>query len=304
MRKSLNLKFIKMKQLKITTLILAIIATFASCKKENNIVKNNEPRDFTTTNMKMNYYGRILEYTIRYSSSTKQIKVEGKDAAEFNEITKKYKNPVALYTSENEITFYNTTDEYYAYVFRNMINKPNTRVGNDQTSNSVNSVYNVQTVNTQLYEHINYLNLLRTSSFDNFNLGTYFNQSFTVYQKCGNDNTDNWCPTNYTISTKGVKETWVSDRDNDKYSSFIVTDASYLFDNGGYPFPNENYIQYNWMQIVFFQDVNYGGKAIGFNKPINPLITLREPDLRTKKINAFGGNWNDRISSFYQFFTL
>jgi hypothetical protein len=35
MRKSLNLKFIKMKQLKITTLILAIIATFASCKKEN-----------------------------------------------------------------------------------------------------------------------------------------------------------------------------------------------------------------------------------------------------------------------------
>lgn len=105
MRKSLNLKFIKMKQLKITTLILAIIATFASCKKENNIVKNNEPRDFTTTNMKMNYYGRILEYTIRYSSSTKQIKVEGKDAAEFNEITKKYKNPVALYTSENEITF-------------------------------------------------------------------------------------------------------------------------------------------------------------------------------------------------------
>jgi hypothetical protein len=289
-----------MKTFKISTIIIAVIAIFSSCKKEN-ITKQRDVKDFTSTNMKMNYYGKILEYTIKYSPSTNQVKVEGKDAGQFNEITKKYKNPVALYTSENEITFYNTTDEYYAYVFRNMINKTNARVGNDQTSNSV---HNQQTVTTTLFEHINYSSLLRTSSFDNWNLGTYFSQSFTVYQKCGNDNTDNWCPTNYTVSTKGVKETWISDRDNDKYSSFKVIDQSSLIDDGGYPFPNESFNQYNFMQIVFFQDANYGGKAIGWNKPINSAIKIEVSDLRTKKINAFGNTWNDRISSFYQFFSI
>lgn len=293
-----------MKTFKISTIIIAVIAIFSSCKKEN-ITKQRDVKDFTSTNMKMNYYGKILEYTIKYSPSTNQVKVEGKDAVQFNEITKKYKNPVALYTSENEITFYNTTDEYYAYVFRNMINnKPNARVGNEQTSNSVNTVHNLQTVTTTLFEHINYSSLLRTSSFDNWNLGTYFSQNFTVYQKCGNDNTDNWCPTNYTVSTKGVKETWISDRDNDKYSSFKVIDQSSPIDDGGYPFPNESFNQYNFMQIVFFQDANYGGKAIGWNKPMNSAIKIEVSDLRTKKINAFGNTWNDRISSFYQFFSI
>lgn len=287
-----------MKTFKISTIIITVIAIFSSCKKEN-ITKQRDVKDFTSTNMKMNYYGKILEYTIKYSPSTNQVKVEGKDAEQFNEITKKYKNPVALYTSEYEITFYNTTDEYYAYVFRNMINKPQNRIiKNEETTNLVYQ----QIVTTQLYEHINGVNLLRTSNFDNFNIGTYYNQNFTVYQKCGNDNTDNWCSTNYSVSTLGVKETWVSDRDNDKYSSFRTTDTR-IEDNQTYPSPI-TFNQYNWMQIVFFQDVNYGGKAIGFNKPLNIGWVLYVPDLRTKAINAYGSTWNDRISSFYQFFTL
>lgn len=164
---------------------------------------------------------------------------------------------------------------------------------------------NYTNTNTNLYEHVNFASLLRTSTFDNFNFNNILTQNFTVYQKCGNDGTDNWCSTNYTVSTVGVKETWVSDRDNDKYSSFRVTDATSIFDDGGSTvFPGLTYQQYYFMQIVFFQDVNYSGKAIGWNKPINPNITLSEPDLRTKIIYAYGANWNDRISSFFQFFSI
>ena len=250
--------------------------------------------------MKMNYYGKTLDYTVKYNPSTKEIQVSGKDANEFNQITAKYKNAVAMYTGENDVTFFNTTDEYYAYVFRNMINKPQNRIiKNEQETNLVL----IQTVTTQLYEHINGINLLRTSSFDNFNYANINNQNFIVYQKCGNDGTDNWCPTNYTVSSLGAKETWISDSDNDKYSSFRITDTRVEEDIQLFPF-NLTFNQYNRMQIVFVQDANYAGKAIGFNKPLNANWMLYEPDLRTKIIYAYGANWNDRISSFYQFFTL
>lgn len=287
-----------MKSIKILSIIIALIAIFTACKKEN-ITKLNETKGFKIANMKMNYYGKTLDYTVKYNPSTKEIQVSGKDANEFNQITAKYKNAVAMYTSENDVTFFNTTDEYYAYVFRNMINKPQNRIIKNEQEN--NLVY-IQEITTQLYEHINYANLLRTSTFDNLNFANININNFTVYQKCGNDGTDNWCTSNYTVSSLGVKESWISDRDNDKYSSFRITDTR-IADNQQWP-SNLTFYQYNWMQIVFFQDVNFGGKAIGFNKPVNPLVKLEVPDLRAKIIGAYGANWNDRISSFYQFFTL
>ena len=61
-------------------LCVAMVSTFlfTSCKKETTL-KQTEPKDFQVSNMKMNYYGETLEYTVKYSPSTKKSVVEGKE---------------------------------------------------------------------------------------------------------------------------------------------------------------------------------------------------------------------------------
>ncbi|MEZ5026725.1 MAG: hypothetical protein R2739_09110 [Chitinophagales bacterium] len=126
-----------MKSIKITSIIIALIAIFTACKKEN-ITKQTEPKDYITTNMKMNYYGKILEYTVKYSPSTDIRKVEGKDAIEAQKIVDSYPNSVTVFDTKNEVHFFRDKLDYYYYI--STLNK-NTLANRQIASNSGNLGY-------------------------------------------------------------------------------------------------------------------------------------------------------------------
>ena len=64
----------------------------------------------------MSYYGRILEYTVKYSPSTDTRKVEGKDADEALKIAEKYPNSVTVFDTKNEVHFFKDKLDYYYYL--------------------------------------------------------------------------------------------------------------------------------------------------------------------------------------------
>ena len=64
----------------------------------------------------------------------------------------------------------------------------------------------------------------------------------------------------HTRTLHGYTNTWVGSMQNDSYSSMKIIQISFIW--------GLNYMQYNSFEVVLFQDVNYGGKAIGYFMPL------------------------------------
>ncbi len=285
-----------MKLLKITSIIIAVTAIFVSCKKEN-ITKQIEQKDFIVTNMKMKFGNEILEYTTKYSPSTNTGIIEGKDAKRFNELNKKYKESVAIYNSETEVTFYKTKNELLAEI----ANKNNgRRLAENMNVNIVNKVIS-NTIN--FYRNTFQDDLLNTFIVKNHqgnNLGgidAASTQSFQFYTPL-NDGTDNYGPTIYTVNTPGIKRSSLG-YDNDRYSSLeVITTANYAT---GLPTYNPA-VDYSSFMLICFQNTNNGGKAIGFQKLNNVTLNIKVDKLSQKRFNVYGSDWNDSFSSYWAFY--
>jgi|JI6StandDraft_1071083.scaffolds.fasta_scaffold97268_1 hypothetical protein len=299
-----------MKQLKITTLIVAIIATFASCNKENNIVKNNEAKDFKTANIKMKYGKEIIEFTVKHSPSTNKVEITGKGAARRNELVEKYNESVALFTSETEFTFYKNRNDFYAATFKD---KTSNRLASN-TNNQLGSNYNVLTTKIEFFQHSDYGNLLRTDYVYNHRrvpgqswiFDAALNLQFTFYVKSNlsdDEGTDNYMPTPIVLNVPGVQNPWVGSGDNDSYSSLKVTNYNTLLNTDTNPYVTQP-TNYNFFQLICFQDVNYGGKAIAFGNSTSSSSFIninRLKDYRIYSQFCFACSWNDRFSSYKAF---
>lgn len=268
-----------MKKIKLTTIIIILIAFFTSCKKET--VKIIEPKDFTSTNMKMDYYGKTLEYTVKYSPSTNKIKVEGKDANTVIEIHKKHPNAVALIKDFNNFILFNDNKDYYYHVFNE--NKSTARITN-VNSNIVSACGPIQTT-TKFYKDLNYTGTLMISEYTSISCSP--TQGFYLRQPC-NDGTSNSCPQFY-ISSHGIKNNWVGNSANDELTSFTV---QHSLDPG------------TWigsMKVTLYQDANLGGSAISFTFPYSSYVQ-GVSNLTNYKINTLLKKWNDRMSSYEIFY--
>ncbi|MCB0508949.1 MAG: hypothetical protein KDD21_11685 [Bacteroidetes bacterium] len=270
-----------MKSIKITSIIIALIAIFTACKKEN-ITKQTEPKDYITTNMKMNYYGKILEYTVKYSPSTDIRKVEGKDAIEAQKIVDSYPNSVTVFDTKNEVHFFRDKLDYYYYI--STLNK-NTLANRQIASNSGNLGYSRQNTDFWFYRDANTSNLIIS---DNINTMYTSAQTFMLRQPC-NDGTNNSCPT-YSMSLIGKRVNWVGGSNNDCISSIRLRNYQYNTFAGV-------------VTITLFQDADYGGKAIAFYFP-QYIYTYDQTvnHLSDYKINSLLKTWNDRTSSYECFY--
>ena len=269
-----------MKNIKLATLIISLVAIFTSCKKD--ILKATEPKDFTSTNMKMDYYGKTLEYTVKYSHSTNKIKVEGKDASEVIDVHKKYPNAVALIIDNNTFKLFNDNKDYYYNVLNN--SKPNSRQINSNTNNIVNACGPIQST-TKFYQNDNYSGTLYLTQ--STSTGCSPTQGFFLRQPC-NDGTSNSCPTLY-VSSPGIKNNWIGSSANDEITSFTVL---HTLDPG------------TWigsMKVTLYQDADLGGNAIAFTFPFSSTIQ-GITNLKNYKINTLLKTWNDRTSSYEIFY--
>lgn len=258
----------------ISALCFALLSTllFTSCKKETT-VKQTEPKDYTSTNMKMNYYGKTLEYTVKYSPSTKKLVVVGKDAKQVQEIVNTHPDALASVKSETEFTFYNHKNEFY----------------NEEESNGSklsSPVSNLLTANLYVtfYKDINYYNAMRT--IDLFSITSYY--TFPVMEPC--NAAANWCPTGATVSKRGEKNPWIGSGENDQYSSIKLYPSSSI--PIGIP-----------VNCILYEDANYGGGAIQFN--LANVFGLGQNgviDLKRYKNNIFLKTWSDRASSYQVYY--
>ena len=279
MRKSLNLKFIKMKQLKITTLILAIIATFASCKKENL----TEPTDYISTNMKMNYYGKVFEYTVRRSPSTNKSDVVGRDANQVKEILKSNQNSIAIFETPTEITYFKNIGDY---AYHRKLDKSFIKNNRISTTGETDDVQSTD-FSIKLYQHSNFQNLMQQHDFNSRAQGS---DNFTLYYDCnqiesnfftGNQTTQNDCA-GQTVQLNGFKVPYVGNNQNDSYTSIEILKNSST--TGIY------------CDVVFFQNSNFGGKAFVLQYRGN---NVEVANLKNYRFNAYQQNWNDSVSSYY-----
>lgn len=274
-----------MKSNKINIIVIALIVIFTSCKKEN-LKNQTEPKDFVkTANMKMNYYGKILEYTVLRSPSTGQSKLTGEDAVLANEIINKNKNSVAIFESENEITFFNNIGDY---AFHRKIDKSFKRNNRISVSNTVDDVQ-TSDFSIKLYQHANYQNLLQQHDFNSRAQGL---QNFVLYYDCnqiehnffkGDMTTQNDCA-GQTAQLNGFKVPWVGSSQNDTYTSVELI-------------KNTN-ITGVYCDIVFFQNADFGGKAFVLQYRGN---NVRVPNLSNYRFNAYQQTWNDSVSSYYSY---
>jgi hypothetical protein len=271
-----------MKQLKISLFVVMFIALTTSCKKEFNPSKETKPKDYQATNMKMNYYGKILEYTVKYSPSTNTRIVEGKDALEAQKIADAYPNSVTVFDKPNEVHFFRDKPDYYYYI------STLTPVSNKRTGSN-NNTSQILTPNQStafvFYKDAFTINELIS---DYINTSSTPTQSFMLRQPC-NDGTNNSCAT-YTANFIGKRVNWVGNSNNDVISSIRLRN---FYDNG---FGGV-------VTITLFQDANYGGKAIAiyfpqyiyaYDQTVNQLSIY--------KINSLLKNWNDRTSSYECFY--
>jgi hypothetical protein len=270
-----------MKSIKITTIIVAIIATFASCKKENSIIKNTDPKDFTTANMRMNYYGKILEYTVKYSPSKDIRIIEGKDAAFVQQLQDTYKSSITVFDKKNETHFFKDKQDYYYYI---------SNINNNTTYRKKNTTNNEVGYSRQNTDFWFYRDAYRTNLIISDNINTLYTpvQTFMLRQPC-NDGTNNSCPT-YTMNYIGKKVSWVGDNNNDCISSIRL----------------RNYQQNSYAGVVtitLFQDINFGGNAIAFYFPQYVFTyDMYVDNLKDYKINSLLKKWNDRTSSYECFY--
>jgi hypothetical protein len=269
-----------MQNFKLTTIIIAIIAIFASCKKDS--LKTVNPKDFTSTNMKMDYYGKTLEYTVKYSQSTNIVKVEGKDATEVIAIHKKYPNAIALIENKNSFKLFNDNKDYYYNVLNE--SKSNARLINSNSNNIVSACGPIQST-TKFYQNDNYSGTLYLTQ--NTSTGCSPTQGFFLRQPC-NDGTSNSCPTFY-VSSPGIKNNWIGSSANDEITSFTVLHS---LDPGTW---------IGTMKVTLYQDANLGGNAIAFVFPYSSTLQ-GITNLKNYKINTLLKTWNDRTSSYEIFY--
>ncbi|HNY54095.1 MAG TPA: hypothetical protein PKI86_00650 [Chitinophagales bacterium] len=255
----------------ISLLCVATVSTFLflSCKKETAL-KDAEPKDFQATNMKMNYYGKTLEYTVKYSPSTKKLVVEGKDAKQVQEIISSHPNALASVKSETEFTFYNHKNEFYNEEEKHFQDK--SRIKNNRLM-AVGDLADVK-----FYKDANYVNLIRTSII---NTSTKYN--FAQYQPC--NAAGNWCTTGSFLNRSGVQNPYVGNSENDAYSSLSIVNRYNIL----------GVLQPITVRIILHEDSNYGGGAIQFELT-NTNTGI--PQLSAYKNNIFLKTWNDRASSY------
>lgn len=269
---------------KIVIIMISAILFFGGCKKENILSSNNS--DIKSTNMKMNYYGRILEYTVNYSPSTNKVTVEGKDAKEVELISLKYQNSVSLFETKNEVRFFNDKLDYYYYIFTQLSEK------NDyyRLTKSKNNIIMSPTQSTDITFYLNtYESVpLFTSNINTWNTPV---QIFMLRQPC-NDGTNNSCPT-YSVPRTGIKNPWVGSSSNDEISSLRVKNQYLVPDWGGH------------VTVTLFQDIDFGGKAIAFYfSAFSTTFNQNVDNLKDYKINTLLKNWNDRTSSYECFYSF
>ena len=273
-----------MKSIKIISIIIALLAITTSCKKEN-ITTQNEPNDYVATaNMKMNYYGKVLEYTVMRSNSTGKSKLVGKDSKLASEIISSNKNSVAIFESPNEITYFKNIGDYAYYRKLDKSFYKNNREGN---VTPINNITTSTDFTIKLYQHTNYQNLMQQHDFNSRAQGI---DNFVMYYDCnqiehnffkGDMTTQNDCA-GQTVQLNGFKVPWVGSNQNDSYSSIQLLKNSSV--TGAY------------YDVVFFQDANFGGKAFvlqyrGYNFGV--------PNLKDYRFNAYQQDWNDSVSSYY-----
>ena len=263
----------------ISALCFALLSTllFTSCKKETT-VKQTEPKDYTSTNMKMNYYGKTLEYTVKYSPSTKKLVVVGKDAKQVQEIVNTHPDALVSVKSETEFTFYNHKNEFY-----NEEEKERNKSNNTRTSGFTPYFSNVY---VQFYKNTNYNTIMRTINIT-ANTPSY---NFPLYSPC--NAADNWCPTGSYIYRIGEKNPNIGSSQNDQYSSLKTYSTGGPYGSG-----------YEPVRVILHEDANYGGGAIQFelkNTTSYPptYVIGGIPDLTKYKNNIFLKTWNDRATSY------
>lgn len=265
-----------MKQIKFLVCALTISTfLFTSCKKETTL-KQTEPKDFQTSKMKMNYYGEILEYTVKYSPSTKKLVVEGKDAVRVQEIVKSHPNSLASVKSETEFTFYNHKNEFY-----NEEEKERAKSSHRLTGfpSQYTNIY------IQFFQHINYNTVMRTVNIT----PTTPAYNFTQYAPC--NAADNWCSTGSSLYRIGEKNPNIGSAQNDQYSSLKTYAIGGPF-NGVEP-----------VRVILHENDNFGGGAIQFELTVatssGPLYVQGGiPDLTKYKNNILLKTWNDRATSY------
>lgn len=257
---------------KIVIIMISAILFLGGCKKENILSSNNS--DIKSTNMKMNYYGRILEYTVNYSPSTNKVTVEGKDAKEAQQIINSYPNACVLVETENKFRFFRYSKDYFDY--QSSV-RPNYRT----TIN--NEIYNCNDYKANIEFYLNSYQsvLLKSETID---LACTPVLPFQMKQPC-NDGTNNACNFGGIQLHPGIKNPWVGSSINDEISSIY------------FRWNNTQNISQPYVTLVLYQDIDYGGKCIIFwsaNSPYNSGIN----NLKDYKINTLLKNWNDRTSSY------
>lgn len=328
-----------MKDLKTLTLVIAIIATVMSCKKENiynqpNNIKNfgnfkNNIESYSNKELKMTFEGKQYFYTVSYDANTQKNSFSGKDAQQVISITSKYSNEsVALFTTENEFTFFKNKNDYYSEVFKNMISKNNgNRLEPSFNTNSTTSIVSLQLVSATFYNNVSYTNEFFTQQINNFTSlgGSIFPdtatspnnitapplQSFVFYQR-KNDGTDNYQPTGTAINAPGIKNTYVGSAANDKISSFKTQNLVVELNNPttGYTFGN-NIIAYNKVNVILFENQNFGGWATAFNGALSNTYHIEIASLAIFRsyYNVVNGvtatnDWDNLVSSYQLFLSL
>jgi hypothetical protein len=261
-----------MSVLKTTTIIVAIIAIFASCKKENNITKNNEPKDYSSVHLKMNYYGQALEYTVKYSPSTRTTKTEGKDASRVLQVLEQAPNGVVFFESENQIIFFNNKIDFYDYTKKESL-KNNSRL-EAQAQNQF-----VQNATVKFYRNVNFVDQMDIRTVDQFTAA----QNFVLYYHCGSNLNDNWCTNGVPNYASGFKVASVPNGTNDNLSSFTIESP-------------QTYDKDFW--LILHQDGNFGGRHIAFKLPAYQQQFSIASLTNWKKIAWVNGSWNDSVSSY------
>lgn len=179
---------------------------------------------------------------------------------------------------------YNSVDEYY--IKNKMIEKIGFRVIENTSTNSTNSNGGIR---VYFYRHADFNTLYQTHYVDYASP----QQSFKMYVYTGND-LDNSTYAGYTRTLHGYTNTWVGSMQNDSYSSMkIIQESPFIW--------GLNYMQYNSFEVVLFQDVNYGGKALGIFMPLG-LSEKTIPHLSDYRKSGLLGTWNDTVSSDYGFY--
>ena len=326
---------------KLTLFIFTLSVCLISCKKENITSKINTFNDKNSSSysdkvLKMNFEGRQYYYEVSFDAGTKKTTFAGKDAEAVVSIINKYNDEfIALFTTENEFTFFKNKNDYFSEVFKDMLTKNGNRLKSESVANSTCSIVSLQMVSITFFNDVSYGNELFSQQINNFvspngsifpgtasspnNITAPTLQWFTFYQR-KNDGTDNYQATNTSVNVPGIKNANIGSAANDKISSFYTQNLVADINNptAGYTFGN-NIIAYNKVNVILFEHQNFGGRAIAYPGLLSTNDRIEESNLQ-QKISYFNittgyingqpvpitatNDWNDRVSSYQLFLSL